>query len=112
LRPQEVDLGVNINGIERFLGDYWLNERAQPVRKIYAGKIAVIGSGPAGLSCAYFLCRIGYPVTVFEALPVLGGMLRIGIPEYRLPRDVLDAQINYIRDMGVESKQCFNWSRC
>jgi len=101
---KEVDQAVNINGIERFLGDYWLNERAQPVRKIYAGKIAVIGSGPAGLSCAYFLCRIGYPVTVFEALPVLGGMLRIGIPEYRLPRDVLDAQINYIRDMGVEFK--------
>jgi NADPH-dependent glutamate synthase beta subunit-like oxidoreductase len=101
---RDVDQAININGIERFLGDYWLHENAQPVHKIYAGKIAVIGSGPAGLSCAYFLCRMGYPVTVFEAMPVAGGMLRIGIPEYRLPRDVLDAQINYIRDMGVEFK--------
>jgi NADPH-dependent glutamate synthase beta subunit-like oxidoreductase/NAD-dependent dihydropyrimidine dehydrogenase PreA subunit len=102
---REVDQAVNINGIERFLGDYWLYEKAQPIRKIYAGKIAVIGSGPAGLACAYFLCRMGYPVTVFEALSVLGGMLRIGIPEYRLPRNVLDAQINYIRDMGVEFRK-------
>jgi NADPH-dependent glutamate synthase beta subunit-like oxidoreductase/NAD-dependent dihydropyrimidine dehydrogenase PreA subunit len=99
---KEVDQAININGIERFLGDYWLHEKAQPVRKIYAGRTAVIGSGPAGLACAYFLCRMSYPVTVFEAMPVLGGMLRIGIPEYRLPRDVLDAQISYIKDMGVE----------
>jgi NADPH-dependent glutamate synthase beta subunit-like oxidoreductase len=101
---KEVDQAVNINGIERFLGDYWLHEKAHRVRTIYAGKIAVIGSGPAGLACAYFLCRMGYPVTVFESEDVLGGMLRIGIPEYRLPRDILDAQIDYIRDMGVEFK--------
>jgi len=99
---REVDEAVNINGVERFLGDYWLQEKAQPVRTIYAGKTAVIGSGPAGLACAYFLCRMGYPVTVFESMPVLGGMLRIGIPEYRLPRRVLGAQIDYIRDMGVQ----------
>lgn len=100
----EVDQAVNINGLERYLGDYGLADKAQPVRKIYAGKVAVIGSGPAGLACAYFLCRMGYPVTVFERMPVLGGMLRMGIPEYRLPRDVLDAQIEYVRDMGVEFK--------
>ena len=99
---KEVDQAVNINGLERFVGDYWLQEVAQPVRKIYAGKTAVIGSGPAGLACAYFLCRMGYPVTVFESMSAPGGMLRAGIPEYRLPRGVLDAQINYIRDMGVE----------
>jgi NADPH-dependent glutamate synthase beta subunit-like oxidoreductase len=64
--------------------------------------VAIVGSGPAGLSCAYFLAGMGYPVTVFEAMPVLGGMLRLGIPEYRLPSDVLDEQIGYIRDMGVE----------
>jgi NADPH-dependent glutamate synthase beta subunit-like oxidoreductase len=101
---KEVDEAVNINSIERFVGDYWIKEKAHPVRKIYAAKIAIIGSGPAGLSCAYFLTRLGYPVTVFEAMPMLGGMLRIGIPEYRLPGNVLDAQINYIGDMGVEFK--------
>jgi NADPH-dependent glutamate synthase beta subunit-like oxidoreductase/NAD-dependent dihydropyrimidine dehydrogenase PreA subunit len=101
---KDVDEAVNINALERFVADYWLHEKAQPVRKLYAAKVAVFGSGPAGLSCAYFLARMGYPVTVFEALPVLGGMLRIGVPDFRLPKDVLDAQINYIKDMGVEFK--------
>lgn len=100
----EVDEAVNINSLERFVADYWLKEKAQPVPKKYTAKTAIIGSGPAGLACAYFLTRMGYPVTVFEAMPVLGGMLRMGIPEYRLPKKVLDAQINYIRDMGVEFK--------
>jgi len=99
---KEVDQAVNINGLERFVGDHWLREKAQPLRKIYAGKTAVIGSGPAGLACAYFLCRMGYPVTVFESMPMPGGMLRAGIPEYRLPREVLNAQIDYIKDMGVD----------
>jgi len=101
---REVDEAVNINSLERFVADYWLEEKAQPVRKLYAAKVAIIGSGPAGLAAAYELARKGYPVTVFEAMPVLGGMLRVGIPEFRLPRDVLDAQINYIRDLGVEFK--------
>ena len=101
---KEVDEAVNINSLERFVADYWLKEKAKPARKLYAAKVAIIGSGPAGLACAYFLCRMGYPVTVFEAMPVLGGMLRLGMPKYRLPKDVLDAQINYIRDMGVEFK--------
>jgi NADPH-dependent glutamate synthase beta subunit-like oxidoreductase len=100
----EVDQAVNINGLERYLGEYCLQEKAEPVRKVYSRKVAIIGSGPAGLACAYFLCRMGYPVTIFEGRPVLGGMLRMGIPEYRLPRDVLDAQIEYVRDMGVEFK--------
>ena len=99
---RDVDESVNINSLERFVGDYWLQEKAQPVRKIYAAKVAIVGSGPAGLTAAYELAKMGYPVTVFEALPVLGGMLRIGVPEYRLPKDVLDAQINYIKDTGVE----------
>ena len=68
--------------------------------KVYGAKTAIIGSGPAGV-CKN-IARLGYPVTVFEAMPVLGGMLRIGIPEYRLPKDVLDTQISYIREMGVE----------
>jgi NADPH-dependent glutamate synthase beta subunit-like oxidoreductase len=101
---KEVDEATNINSMERFVGDYWLKEQAQPVRQIYAAKTAIIGSGPAGLACAYFLIKMGYPVTVFESMPVLGGMLRLGIPEFRLPKAVLEAQINFIKDMGVEFK--------
>jgi NADPH-dependent glutamate synthase beta subunit-like oxidoreductase len=101
---KEVDEAVNINSLERFLGDYWLKEKVQPPRSIYSARIAIAGSGPAGLSAAYFLVRMGYPVTVFEAMPVLGGMLRVGIPEHLLPRDVLDAQINYLVNMGIEFK--------
>ncbi|HDM08886.1 MAG TPA: FAD-binding protein, partial [Desulfobacteraceae bacterium] len=67
-------------------------------------KIAVIGSGPAGLSAAYFLRRNGYKVTVFEKLPVVGGMMAVGIPAYRLPRDVMKAEIGIIEKMGVEIK--------
>lgn len=67
-------------------------------------KIAIIGSGPAGLSTAYFLARRGYGVSVFEKLPVAGGMMAVGIPEYRLPRDILAAEIGVIEKMGVEIK--------
>lgn len=97
----EVDKAVNISALERFVADLWLIEKASPSRLIYAAKVAVVGSGPAGLACAYDLAKMGYPVTVFEAMSGLGGMLRIGVPEYRLPRDILEAQINYIRDTGV-----------
>lgn len=98
----QVDEAVNINNVERFLGDWLLNEETRSIPKTRSEKTAVIGSGPAGLACAYYLAKLGYPVTVFEALPVLGGMLRIGIPEYRLPKDVLDTQINHMKDMGVD----------
>ena len=66
--------------------------------------VAVIGAGPAGLSAAYFLALKGYPVTVFESLPKAGGLLRYGIPEYRLPKAVLDREIEAIRQLGVEIK--------
>ncbi|MEW6399075.1 MAG: NADH-ubiquinone oxidoreductase-F iron-sulfur binding region domain-containing protein [Bacillota bacterium] len=72
------------------------------VRSPRGVRVAVVGSGPAGLSCAHYLALKGYQVTVFEALPVLGGMLRTGIPEYRLPRRVLDAEIQSIIDLGIE----------
>lgn len=106
---KEVDEAVNINALERYVADYWLQEKAKPALRIYVKKVAVVGSGPAGLAAAYDLVKMGYPVTVFEAQPLLGGMLRVGIPEYRLPGNILDAQINYIEGMGVDFKTnaCF-----
>ncbi len=70
-------------------------------------KVAIIGGGPAGLTASYFLRRAGHAVTIYEAMPKLGGMLRYGIPEYRLPKAVLDAEINMIAQMGVEMKPNF-----
>jgi NADPH-dependent glutamate synthase beta subunit-like oxidoreductase len=99
---REVDESVNINCLERFVGDYWLSQKARPPKILFTSKVAVVGSGPAGLSAAYFICRLGYPVTIFEAMPKLGGMLRAGIAEYSLPREVLDTQINYLKDMGIK----------
>ena len=67
-------------------------------------KVAIIGSGPAGMSAAHDLALLGYPVTIFEATTVPGGMMRLGAPEYRMPRDVLEAQIREILDLGPELK--------
>jgi NADPH-dependent glutamate synthase beta subunit-like oxidoreductase/Pyruvate/2-oxoacid:ferredoxin oxidoreductase delta subunit len=102
---KEKDGAVAINALERFVGDIgiaegWkLNRITEQTRP---EKVAMIGSGPAGLSCAYQLSRRGYSVTVFEAFSKAGGMLRYGIPSYRLPRHVLDAEIKAITDLGVE----------
>jgi NADPH-dependent glutamate synthase beta subunit-like oxidoreductase/Pyruvate/2-oxoacid:ferredoxin oxidoreductase delta subunit len=96
---------VAINAMEQFVGDFGIRQGLKLSRltdQARAEKIAVIGAGPAGLSCAYHLARRGYPVTVFEAFSRPGGMLRYGIPAYRLPREVLDAEINRILDLGVE----------
>jgi NADPH-dependent glutamate synthase beta subunit-like oxidoreductase/Pyruvate/2-oxoacid:ferredoxin oxidoreductase delta subunit len=101
---KEIDEAVNINSLERFLADKYLKEEAKPVRRIYAARVAVAGSGPAGLAAAWQLVKMGYPVTVFEASSRPGGMLRAGIPRYRLPEEVLDEQIGYIRKLGVEIK--------
>jgi NADPH-dependent glutamate synthase beta subunit-like oxidoreductase/Pyruvate/2-oxoacid:ferredoxin oxidoreductase delta subunit len=103
---KEKDGAVAINSVERTLGD-WGIERKLSLPRLEAGgpfpeRVAVIGSGPAGLSCAYQLARRGYKVTVFESLPKPGGMLRYGIPVYRLSREVLDAEIAKILDLGVE----------
>jgi NADPH-dependent glutamate synthase beta subunit-like oxidoreductase len=101
---KEVDDPVNINTLERYVADFWLKEKAKPAPRLYTKKTAVIGSGPAGIAAAYRLVRMGYPVIVFEADSLPGGMLRTGIPEYRLPENVLNAQIDYIEGMGVEFK--------
>jgi len=94
---------INIHSIERYIGDLFRDNPPELKRPPYTGKhIAVIGSGPAGLSCAYQLKMMGNAVTVFEAHSKPGGMLRVGIPDYRLPPDVLDGEIRRIVDMGVE----------
>jgi NADPH-dependent glutamate synthase beta subunit-like oxidoreductase len=98
---------VRINKVERFIGDYGLEKDLKPkmlTDRPKSEKIAIVGSGPAGVSSAYQLARRGYKVTIFEAFPKTGGMLRYGIPDYRLPQDILDAEINRVLDMGVELK--------
>jgi heterodisulfide reductase subunit A len=103
----KVDEAVSIRSLKRFMADYELRvgrEKATPVERTKEDKVAIIGSGPAGLACAYDLIREGYPVTVFEAAPQSGGMLLYGIPEYRLPKRVLDNEISYIQELGVEIK--------
>jgi NADPH-dependent glutamate synthase beta subunit-like oxidoreductase len=103
---KEYDEPTAINALERFIGDtaYQSGKRLCPPAEKKKEKVAVIGSGPAGLSCAYHLASLGYGVTLFEALPRLGGMLRYGIPAYRLPKDILDQEIEQILALGVESK--------
>ena len=108
---KEVDAAVNINSLERYVADYWLHEKAEPAPQLYIRKVAVVGSGPAGLSAAYDLVRMGYPVTVFESQSAPGGMLTAGIPEYRLPGNVLEAQVNYVRDLGADFKTGVNFGK-
>lgn len=101
----QLDDSVAIRELKRFAADYARNAgrvKARPVEITKEEKVAIVGSGPAGLACAYELVRQGYPVTIFESAPEAGGLLRYGIPEYRLPREVLSSDISYIQDMGVE----------
>lgn len=99
------DEAINIRGFERFLADHGkVDITREMTTNKRTEKIAVVGSGPAGLSAAYHLARLGFGVTIFEALPEPGGMLMYGIPEYRLPKEVLRKEIGYIRELGVEMK--------
>ena len=97
---------VSINQLKRFVADWEMNSGKRlpiPCAPNTDKKIAVIGGGPAGISCAYFLRRLGHSVTIFEAMPKLGGIIRYGIPEYRLPDKVLDWEIQGILDLGIEA---------
>ena len=104
-----VDAPVAIDEVKKFLAERELDPATRVIPKMlnmtgkpFPNKIAVVGAGPAGLSCAYYLALKGYPVTVFEKQKTLGGMLTMGIPSFRLEKDVVEAEIDILREIGVE----------
>jgi NADH-quinone oxidoreductase subunit F len=105
-RRNQIDEPVAIRALKRFIGDYEENGIDYPKMKqppiTMPFKVAIVGAGPAGLSCAYFLARLGYKPTVFEKLPVAGGMMAVAIPEYRLPKAILQREIDNIKKLGVD----------
>ncbi len=104
-RRGELDEPVSIRSLKRYAADWYfdhLGKAKKPFPVTKKEKVAVVGAGPAGLTCAYFLSKMGYGVTVFEAQSVGGGMLGLTVPEFRLPRKVIQAEIEYIEGCGVE----------
>ncbi|MBW1819087.1 MAG: FAD-dependent oxidoreductase, partial [Deltaproteobacteria bacterium] len=104
-RRGELDEPVAIRSLKRFAADWYFDHmpgRPEPFPLTREQKVAVVGAGPAGLTCAYFLAESGYPVTVFEAQSVAGGMLGITVPEFRLPREIIEKEVAYIESCGVE----------
>ena len=104
--PYASQEAINIHFLERFTGDFGMKKDLEvnkhPDQKLSKFKVAVVGSGPAGLCCAGELSRLGIKVVIYEALHKTGGVLRYGIPPFRMPRDVLDFEINYLKKHGVE----------
>ncbi len=104
-RRGELDEPMAIRSLKRIAADKYfelVDEPPPPFPKTKSQRVAVVGAGPNGLTCAFYLARMGYPVTVFEALPVGGGMLMVGVPEFRLPKAVIQKEIEYIQNRGVE----------
>ncbi|HUV92582.1 MAG TPA: FAD-dependent oxidoreductase, partial [Anaerolineales bacterium] len=100
-----VDEPINIRALKRFVTDKVYAQPRQPIEpvpRIYDQQVAIIGAGPCGLTTAQDLVQEGYGVTVFEAMPVAGGMLRLGVPEYRLPTEVIEREVQDIVDLGVD----------
>jgi NADPH-dependent glutamate synthase beta subunit-like oxidoreductase len=103
-KRQEIDRAIAIESLKGFVADNVPVETPKRITQTQSVQVAIVGSGPAGLSAAYDLIRLGYGVTIFEALPLVGGMLTVGIPDHRLPREVLQRDIDYITALGVEIK--------
>src|SRR3989338_6254894 len=110
---KNLDRAVSINSLERFVADIAMGSkknsllmkgRLANIKKKRSEKIAIIGSGPAGLTCAFNLARMGYSVVIYEALSTAGGILSFGIPSYRLPKEVLKWEIEQILSLGIEVK--------
>lgn len=104
-RRNIADQGIAVGWLERFVGEWEMASGVHlptPCAPDSGHRIAVIGGGPAGLSCAYFLKRLGHQPTIFEAKPLLGGMMRYGLPEYRLPRKIVDWEIQGILNLGID----------
>lgn len=101
---KDLDTSVSIHAVERFLGDEALKNNWQfyPPKTLTGKKIMIVGAGPSGLSAAYHLRKLGHEVTIFEAGPVAGGMMNFGIPAYRMPRNILQAEIKRIENFGVK----------
>ena len=102
----QIDAPIAIAALKRFSADgpWSKNYKALPVKPDTGHKVAIVGSGPAGLAAAHDLALLGHQVTLFETFPVLGGMLRVGVPAYRLPKDVLEEEVQTILDLGVTVK--------
>ena len=98
----DFDQAVGINALERFLADF--DSPPGEIHPMGEKRVAVVGSGPAGMSCSYYLAWSGHQVTVFEALEVIGGLLRTGIPDYRLPVEVVEKEVEKLRRLGIEFK--------
>jgi NADPH-dependent glutamate synthase beta subunit-like oxidoreductase len=94
---------IAIRMLKRFAYDHATYEEKKPAKRT-GKRVAIIGSGPAGLTAAYYLAKMGHAATIFEALPQAGGMMRLGIPPYRLPRKILDDEIDMVKNLGVEIK--------
>lgn len=103
----QFDDAISICSLKRYMADTELKTgraKVPAIKPTKTDRVAIVGSGPAGLACAYDLVRQGYPLTVFEAAAEAGGLLRYGVPEYRLPREVLDDEVGYVKELGAEIK--------
>ncbi len=101
-----VDEPINIRALKRFVTDKVYAEPRQPIEPVgiqYPDqRVAIIGAGPCGLTAAQDIIQAGFPVTIFEAMPVAGGMLRLGVPEFRLPTDIIEREVQDIIDLGID----------
>jgi len=104
-RRGELDEAIAIRTLKRFASDWYFENigmSEKPFEVTNSQKVAIVGAGPAGLTCAYYLSQMGYKVTVFESQEIAGGMLGIAVPEFRLPREIIEEEVKYIESCGIE----------